>query len=152
MLCNKALPISLLALHASVPQALCSKPVDPFCTLLPCRPEGTALRSSSGGAWRAARKVGPWHLARSLSIPCKRAVPMLGTCRANCPALVCVLTCAEWNISRSELEGLVDCGLLTRGELASCILSSWDSVQVRFHGGEPLDCGGGILDCGVSPQ
>ncbi len=59
---------------------------------------------------------------------------------------------AEWNISRHELGNLVDCGLLTSAELSSCIVSTWESVQVRFHGSEPVNCGGDILDCGVSPK
>jgi hypothetical protein len=58
----------------------------------------------------------------------------------------------EWNISRHELANLVECGLLTSAELSSCIVSSWPSVQVHFHGSEPVNCGGDILDCGVSPR
>ena len=91
----------------------------------------------------------------SAGMPCNwcchialRAVPLqqLTALPAYC------LPATEWNISRAELANLVDCGLLTSAELSSCVVSSWDCVQVAFHGSQPVNCGGGILDCGVSPR
>lgn len=70
------------------------------------------------------------------------------------PALTAwpTLPAADWNISRCELANLVDFGLLSHAELASCIMSTWASVQVSLYGSEPVNCGGDILDCGVSPK
>ncbi|WP_149402778.1 hypothetical protein [Dictyobacter arantiisoli] len=39
----------------------------------------------------------------------------------------------EWNISRAELQELLDCGLLTRAELESVILCEYQDGFVRFH-------------------
>lgn len=75
-----------------------------------------------------------------------------GLLRIPCAHRLAYSTCAEWNTSRSEVANLVDFGLLTHAELASCIVSSWASVQVSLYGSEPVNCGGDILDCGVSPK
>ena len=151
MPCRTTTPCSMRR-HADAAQPMRSCAYRPMAWSLPCRRAGTEWRSLSGAASRAARKVGPRQPAcLPVGIGCglllcdgMERTHRLRPPRANLRA--------ERNISWSELAGLVECGLLTSSELSSCIVSSWDSVQVHFHGGQPLNCGGGILDCGISPK
>lgn len=57
----------------------------------------------------------------------------------------------EWNISRSELNTLVEMELLTPQELREVIYTEYNPARVQFHGGEPLWVKN-ILNIGVSPK
>lgn len=61
----------------------------------------------------------------------------------------------EWNISRKELQELVEMGLLTEQEAEECITSEFNPVRIAFHGDNP---GQGaevwtrdVLNLGASP-
>lgn len=57
----------------------------------------------------------------------------------------------EWNISRGELQVLLDLGLLTPAELESAIASEFNPIRVGFLGGEDIwtsNC----LNLGVHPR
>jgi len=58
----------------------------------------------------------------------------------------------EWNISKKEFEVLIDMGLLTREELSSCVITSWEKSRISFHGGSEDIWVSGVLDIGVSPK
>jgi len=58
----------------------------------------------------------------------------------------------EWNISRHDLEVLVRLGLLTAGEVSSCVVTQWEQDRIAFKG-EPDDMYiEGALDLGVDPR
>ena len=58
----------------------------------------------------------------------------------------------EWNISRHDLDVLVRLGLLTAGEVSSCVVTQWEQDRIAFKG-EPNDMYiEGALDLGVDPQ
>ncbi|MBD0266699.1 MAG: FAD-binding oxidoreductase [Cyanobacteria bacterium Co-bin8] len=56
----------------------------------------------------------------------------------------------EWNISRRELQDLVELGLLSEAELGSAIASEYNPARIQFHGGDPLWVRD-ILNVGVDP-
>ncbi|MBD0337198.1 MAG: FAD-binding oxidoreductase, partial [Cyanobacteria bacterium Co-bin13] len=56
----------------------------------------------------------------------------------------------EWNISRRELQDLVELGLLSEGELEGAIASQYNPARIQFHGGNPLWVRD-ILNVGVDP-
>ncbi|BAW97723.1 lycopene cyclase CruP [[Synechococcus] sp. NIES-970] len=57
----------------------------------------------------------------------------------------------EWNISRGELEILVDLELLSEAELREAIATEFNPLRIQFHGGDPLWVKN-ILNIGVSPR
>jgi len=57
----------------------------------------------------------------------------------------------EWNISRAELDTLIETGLLTEQEVDSCITTAWDADRIQFKGAEALWVSG-VLNIGVSPR
>jgi lycopene cyclase CruP len=58
----------------------------------------------------------------------------------------------EWNISRAELHGLVDAGMLTQDELDAAIVTHWDESCIHFKdGGDALRVKD-VLNLGVSPR
>jgi lycopene cyclase CruP len=56
----------------------------------------------------------------------------------------------EWNISRKELHGLTEMGLLTAAELEQAIATEFNPVQIRFHQGINLAVND-VLNVGVDP-
>ncbi len=57
----------------------------------------------------------------------------------------------EWNISREELNGLVEMGLVSDAELQAAIVTEFNPVRVAIHGGREVfttDC----LNLGVRPK
>ncbi len=56
----------------------------------------------------------------------------------------------EWNISRSELNILLELDLLTESELKQAIATTYNPARVGFHGGEELWVRD-ILNIGVDP-
>jgi len=56
----------------------------------------------------------------------------------------------EWNISRHELQGIVELGLLTEEELDSAIASGYNPARVAFHQGIELWVND-VLNIGVYP-
>ena len=56
----------------------------------------------------------------------------------------------EWNISRAELQVLVDLDLVTEAELAAAIASEFNPVRIQFHQGDPVWVRD-VLNIGVSP-
>jgi lycopene cyclase CruP len=56
----------------------------------------------------------------------------------------------EWNISRHELQSLLDAALLTAAELETAIAQEFNPVQVRIHGGEAIAVRD-VLNLGVDP-
>ncbi|MEB3224609.1 MAG: FAD-binding oxidoreductase [Synechococcus sp.] len=57
----------------------------------------------------------------------------------------------EWNISRGELQTLLELELLTETELKEIIATEFNPLRIQFHGGEPLWVEN-ILNIGVSPK
>lgn len=57
----------------------------------------------------------------------------------------------EWNISRKELEELVELGLLTASECESVVRQEFNPVRVGFHGGGDVWTRD-VLNLGVSPE
>lgn len=57
----------------------------------------------------------------------------------------------EWNISRSELQNLVEAGLLTPEELAQVIVTEYNPGRVGFRGGTDYWVRD-VLNLGVSPR
>jgi len=57
----------------------------------------------------------------------------------------------EWNVSRKELQVLVDMGLLTSDEVEDAIVTEYNPARVSFKGMQPLEVND-ILNCGVSPK
>ncbi|MBV5261060.1 FAD-binding oxidoreductase [Synechococcus moorigangaii CMS01] len=57
----------------------------------------------------------------------------------------------EWNISRGELQTLLDLELLTEAELWEIIATEFNPLRIQFHGGDPLWVEN-ILNIGVSPR
>ncbi|PSN18104.1 FAD-dependent oxidoreductase [filamentous cyanobacterium CCP5] len=56
----------------------------------------------------------------------------------------------EWNISRRELQELVDLGLLSPKELEAAIASAYNPARIQFHGGDPVWVED-VLNVGVDP-
>lgn len=56
----------------------------------------------------------------------------------------------EWNISRPEMQGMLDIGLITQAELDSCMVSEFNPIRVGFKGGEDMWVRD-VLNCGISP-
>ncbi|MEO0852507.1 MAG: FAD-binding oxidoreductase, partial [Cyanobacteria bacterium J06648_11] len=56
----------------------------------------------------------------------------------------------EWNISRRELDGFVQMGLLTEAELETAIASEYNPARVAFAGGEDIWVND-VLNIGVDP-
>ena len=57
----------------------------------------------------------------------------------------------EWNISREELNGLVEMGLVSDAELQAAIVTEFNPVRVAIHGGREVfttNC----LNLGVRPK
>eukprot|EP00188_Purpureofilum_apyrenoidigerum_P002729 Plantae.Rhodophyta-Purpureofilum_apyrenoidigerum.ctg27932.p1 GENE.Plantae.Rhodophyta-Purpureofilum_apyrenoidigerum.ctg27932~~Plantae.Rhodophyta-Purpureofilum_apyrenoidigerum.ctg27932.p1 ORF type:complete len:529 (-),score=86.04 Plantae.Rhodophyta-Purpureofilum_apyrenoidigerum.ctg27932:107-1693(-) len=57
----------------------------------------------------------------------------------------------EWNISRKELQVLVDLELITDAELEDAIVTEYNPARVSFKDMQPLEVQD-ILNCGVSPK
>ncbi|KAK9841815.1 hypothetical protein WJX81_004881 [Elliptochloris bilobata] len=57
----------------------------------------------------------------------------------------------EWNVSRQDLDVLLDEGLLTPEELESAVATQIDSSRVSFLGGREIWVKG-VLDLGVNPR
>ncbi len=57
----------------------------------------------------------------------------------------------EWNISRRELEALIDLGLLTSQELEDVIASEYNPARIQFGAGEPLWVED-VLNVGIDPR
>ena len=57
----------------------------------------------------------------------------------------------EWNISRHELQTLIELELLTETELKNIIVTEYNPARVQFHQGQPLWVKN-ILNIGVSPR
>jgi lycopene cyclase CruP len=56
----------------------------------------------------------------------------------------------EWNISRHELQTVVQLGLLTTAELESAIATEYNPARIQFHGGDPVWVKD-VLNVGVDP-
>ena len=57
----------------------------------------------------------------------------------------------EWNLSRKELEELVEQGLLTGAEANECVASEFNPVRAGFHGGQDVWTRN-VLNIGVRPD
>eukprot|EP00877_Chromochloris_zofingiensis_P003085 jgi/Chrzof1/12778/Cz07g07080.t1_CRUP[v5.2] len=57
----------------------------------------------------------------------------------------------EWNISRKEMEELVELGLLSATEAEECIAMEFNPVRVGFHGGDDVWTRD-VLNLGVKPD
>ena len=58
----------------------------------------------------------------------------------------------EWNISRKELETLVEEGLLSQEELESTVATEWDFCRIGFKGGGGELLVSEVLNVGVKPD
>lgn len=60
----------------------------------------------------------------------------------------------EWNISRKELEALVETGVLTQAQMDQCIVTEYSPQRVGFNSDDEtyeLDTINGVLNLGVDP-
>jgi len=56
----------------------------------------------------------------------------------------------EWNISRQELQTLVELELLTSAQLQDAIATEYNPARIQFHGGDPIWVRD-VLNIGVDP-
>ena len=59
----------------------------------------------------------------------------------------------EWNVSRAELESLVDAGAMTRADADECTMIEFNPIRCGFYGSKGEDVvTTNILNAGVSPE